>query len=461
LANESDSLAVRTPTRKLKYEHRIVLMALAAALPATVVALVLLWIGDYSPRVFWTLAIVILGIWLGFAFALRERIVIPLQTLSNLLGALREEDFSLRARGASHSDAMGEVLLEANALSETLRAQRLGALEASALLHTVMDEIDVAVFAFDGEHRLRLVNKAGEKLVAQAAEGIMGHGATELGLEECLTGDPQRTVERAFPGRPSEAARWGLRRSTFREGGLPHHLVVLTDLSRPLREEERQAWQRLIRVLGHELNNSLAPIKSMAGTLAGLLSREEPPAEWKQDMRRGLQIISSRAESLSRFMDAYARLARLPLPRLSSVRVADVVRRVVELETRVSVKLEASPAATLQADADQLEQLLINLVRNATDATLETGGGVRVGWTKNSRSLEIWIEDDGPGLPQTTNLFVPFFTTKPEGSGIGLVLSRQIAEAHGGTLNLETRQPGPGCVARLRLPLSPPSRRPN
>jgi nitrogen fixation/metabolism regulation signal transduction histidine kinase len=453
---ETSATRTKTPPKKLSYEHRLVLMTLGAALPAMIVALVLLWTGDYSARVQWTLTVVILGLWLGFALALRERIVMPLQTLSNLLGALREEDFSLRARGADPGDAMGEVLREANALSETLREQRLGAEEASALLRTVMDEIDVAIFAFDGGQRLRLVNKAGEHLLGQPAERIAGQNAGSLGLAECLTGEPQRTLERSFPGKPGQTARWGLRRSTFREGGLPHHLIVLADLSRPLREEERQAWQRLIRVLGHELNNSLAPIKSMAGTLESLLVREPSSPDWKQDMRRGLEIISSRSESLSRFMNAYSQLARLPQPRLGRVQVGELIRRVAELETRLSALLVPGPSSSVVADADQLEQLLINLVRNATDAALETGGGVRVGWVSNAHFLDIWIEDEGPGLPSSANLFVPFFTTKPSGSGIGLVLSRQIAEAHGGTLSLENRQPGPGCVARLRLPVSGP-----
>jgi signal transduction histidine kinase len=252
---------------------------------------------------------------------------------------------------------------------------------------------------------------------------------------------------------PGGAGRWEIRRSTFRERGLPHQLLVLSDLSRALREEERQAWQRLVRVLGHELNNSLAPIKSIAATLENLLVREQRPADWHDDMRRGLAVITARAEALSRFMGAYARLARLPQPRRQPMNVGAWIRRVVGLETRLSVVLVPGPDLTIKADGDQLEQLLINLLRNAADAALETGGGVKVGWTKNATHLEVWIEDEGPGLSNTANLFVPFFTTKPGGTGIGLVLSRQIAEAHGGTLTLENRRTGAGCVARLRLPL--------
>jgi signal transduction histidine kinase len=229
-------------------------------------------------------------------------------------------------------------------------------------------------------------------------------------------------------------------------------MLVISDLSRALREEERQAWQRLVRVIGHELNNSLAPIKSIAGSLESLVSREPPPADWKEDMQRGLSVISSRAAALGRFMDAYARLARLPQPKLKSLPLGPLVNRVAGLETRLPVIVVEGPDIVVRADGDQLEQLLINLVRNAVDASLETGGRVMVRWGRSAGQVEILVEDEGHGLSNTSNLFVPFFTTKPGGSGIGLVLSRQIAEAHGGSLTLENRKTGPGCEARLRLP---------
>jgi nitrogen fixation/metabolism regulation signal transduction histidine kinase len=376
--------------------------------------------------------------------------VFTLRTLANLLSALREGDFSLRARGASLDDAMGEVLIEVNALGDMLRGQRLAALEATSLLRKVMEEIEVAVFAFDGQKRLRLANPAGERLLAQPLERILGCTAAEMGLEDCLGGDAYRTLEVSFPG---GSGRWGLRRSTFREGGLPHELLVLTDLSRPLREEERLAWQRLVRVLSHELNNSLAPIKSIAGSLDNLFVREPLPADWQADVRGGLRVIASRAEALGRFTEAYARLARLPAPRLGSVRVSEWIHRVAQLERRLGVSIEDGPELTILADGDQLDQLLINLLRNAVDAALETGGGVELGWARNGSHLLLWIHDEGPGISNPANLFVPFFTTKPGGSGIGLVLSRQIAEAHGGDLTVENCTAARGCRAQLRLPL--------
>ncbi|HKS29941.1 MAG TPA: ATP-binding protein [Pyrinomonadaceae bacterium] len=435
---------------KLNHERRVLLMALGAGLPGVLISLVLLWLGGYTTKVQLTFTLFIVAIWLGYSFALRERVVRPLQTISNLLAALREGDYSIRARGAHHDDALGDVMLEINALGETLREQRLGALEATALLRKVMSRIDVAVFTFDMDERLRLVNDAGERLMGQPAERLLGRSAMELGLEECLRGEPTRTLQITSD---EGVERWGVSRSSFREQGLPHQLLVLSNLSRALREEERQAWKRLVRVLGHELNNSLAPIKSIAGSLESLWRRDPRPIDLEEDMQRGLAVIAARAESLSRFMEAYSRLAKLPQPSFEPVDVSEWISSVSALETRVEVMVEPGPEVVIQADGAQLDQLLINLLRNAADASLETGGGVLIGWTRNGTHLDVRIEDEGPGLSNTSNLFVPFFTTKPAGTGIGLVLSRQIAEAHGGSLTLENREDGLGCQARLRLPL--------
>jgi two-component system nitrogen regulation sensor histidine kinase NtrY len=295
--------------KSLSHERRILLMAVTAGLPGSLVALIFLWTGEHSPKVEWTLTVLIVGLWCGFALAVRRRVVFPLQTVSNLLAALREGDYSIRGRHPGGDDALGEVMTEVNALGETLREQRLGALEATTLLRTVMAEIDVAIFAFDHLRRLRLVNRAGERLLAQTSERLLGRSAEELGLQDCLDGDSARTLQAAFPG---GIGRWGMRRGAFREHGLPHQLLVLTDLSKALREEERLAWQRLLRVLGHELNNSLAPIRSIAGSLKTLLSRTPRPADWQEDMLHGLDVIAGRSEALSRFMEAYSRLARLP-----------------------------------------------------------------------------------------------------------------------------------------------------
>src|SRR3984893_18760636 len=359
----------------LVHEQRILVLALVAGAPAVLTSMLMLWLGDHTSKVQWTLTVVILAFWLGFCFGLRERVASPLRTLANLLEAMREGDYSIRARGAKSDDALSEVMQQVNMMTSTLRAPRVGAMEPTALLRKVMEEIDVSVFAFDGEQKLRLVNRAGERLLGEPAERVLGRDAIALGLAHYLVGDPQQTVQRNFAG---GAGRWSISRTTFREGGLPHQLLVVTDLTRPLREEELKAWQRLVRVLGHELNNSLAPIKSIAGSLESILTRQPRAEDWEDDMKRGLAVIASRCESLNRFMGAYARLARLPHPTLAPVGVSDLVRRVVGFETRIAPTLLPGPEVTIQAHAEQLEQLLINVIRNAADASLETGGGVQV-----------------------------------------------------------------------------------
>lgn len=440
----------RKSKHRLSHENRILLLTLASGAAGIVLALVLLWSGDHEFSTRWTLTFFVVMVWMGFAFAARSAVIRPLQTLSNMQSALREGDFSFRVRGAEIGDALGELMIEVNTLSEMLREQRLGAMEASALLTTVMTEIDVAVFAFDGERRLRLVNRAGERVMAQNAERLLGKSAGELGLAECLEGESARTLEKNFPG---QAGRWGVRRSVFRQGGKPHYLVVIADLSRALREEERQAWQRLVRVLGHELNNSLAPICSIAGSLEEIMKREVRASDWEDDLRRGLRVIVDRSDALSRFMRDYSRLTRLPKPQLRRTEVSTLVRVAAGLERRTNVEIEPGSEVALEADPDQLQQLLINLIRNAVDASLESAGRVKVGWTRNGSSLHLFVRDEGPGIANPSNLFVPFFTTKPGGSGIGLALSRQIAEAHGGSVSLNNRADGKGCEAVVQLPL--------
>ena len=441
--------------RKMSHDKIVLICALLAGLPAVVLALALLWWKFDEPAAQWTLSLLVVVSWLGFTLAARTQVVRPLQTMANLLLALREGDYSFRARGARHDDPLGEAMAEINTLGSVLQNQRRGAVEATALLRTVMEKIDVAVFAFDQDGVLRLVNRAGEKLLAQPGERLLGRQAVALGLADCLEGEPNRLL--VSPTLPA-IARWGMRRTTFREEGRPHQLIVIADLSQPLREEELKAWQGVVRVLGHELNNSLAPIKSISGTLGTNLRRATRPADWEADLLAGLDIIAARAEGLERFLQAYSRLARLPPPSLAPVDLAALVQRVTAVETRAAVAVRRGPPLALHCDGAQVEQALINLLRNAVDAALEqrsagrTEAGVRLGWRQDGPTVEIWIEDDGPGVAQTANLFVPFFTTKPEGSGIGLVLCRQIAENHGGSLTLSNRRDASGCIATLRLP---------
>ena len=295
--------------RAPRFERRVVLLAVLAGLPGGIIALLLIWFGDLTPRSQWTLTILILAAWAIVATILREQVVRPVQTLSNLLAALHEGDYSIRSRSARADDALGLAMLEVNALGDTLREQRLGAVEATALLRSIIAEIDVAIFTFDEDGRLRLVNIAGQRPLGQSAERLQGRRAEEVGLADALNASPPHTLAATFPG---ASGRFEVRRRDFRQGGRRHRLLVLADVSATLREEERQAWQRLVRVLGHEINNSLAPIHSIADSSLALIKSNDRPKEWEQSLSQGLEIIARRSEALSRFMRSYATLARLP-----------------------------------------------------------------------------------------------------------------------------------------------------
>ena len=449
---------LRGSGRRLSFERRLRLWLYLLGLPMLVFCLLLL--RRYSVDLL-EQCVILLGLALGWLFAISvvmEQIIRPLQTLANVVAALREDDYSFRARGGQRNDAIGDLALEVNRLASMLQAQRAGALEAMALVERVMRSMESPVLAFDPEGKLRLLNSAGEREFSLRAQTALGHSAADLKLQELLEVGDDGVISL---GNEQQPVRWVIKQSTFRLRGIPHTLLVLSDVSAALREEERIAWKRLIRVLGHEINNSLTPIKSIAGSLRGRLTTwNDGPGE-KGDFERGLEVIENRSESLNRFLQAYRQLMGLPAPKLSAISLASLVQRVAQLERRVAVTVTASADVVLQVDADHIEQALINLVRNAADAALSPdaiGAGsaqVEINWQASTHEVVISILDNGPGLTNPENLFVPFYTTKPGGTGIGLVLAQQIAQAHRGSVNLSNRTDGfTGCKADLRLPLA-------
>lgn len=429
------------------FERRVLSGGWLVALPALTALAIVLLTGRPEVELCWLLVVAVLVLTAMLARWQHRRVVYPLYTLVGLLEALREGDYSLR--GVS-GGVLGEAIYDINALADRLQRERLQSEDSARLLGKTLASLDSAVFVFDSDVRLRLLNPAAQRLLTGERHALMGRRADELGLDALLAAPSAQVVRHVFPGR---SGRFEIRHAPLRNEGRNGQLLVVNDVGRALREEERQAWQRLLRVLGHEVNNSLASIHSLAGTLASLVAREPLPDDWREDARGGLQVIGNRAESLARFLAGYSKLAALPPPQKRSVDLAERIMAVARLEQRLAVRVEDGPPLSLQADPDQLEQALINLLRNAVEASLDGKGEVVMRWRSEGERVLIEILDDGPGLPGSDNLFVPFFTTKPGGSGIGLALVRQIAEAHEGGVSLGAREGAPGAVAQLWLPL--------
>lgn len=437
--------------RKRSAVGRVWLFSLLLSLPALITIAVFLMQRMLGLSTALSLAACVLIYLALTASALVDGLIRPLQTLSNVVSSLREGDYSFRARGAGVQDAMGELATEVNALADLMQKQRVRSLEATALLARILEVMHAPLFAFDREDLLQLVNNAGLRLLGLTYTRCFGRSARELGLDDLL-GMPDQTIY-TFPAAPS--TRWLLRKAVFRQDGIPHTLLLLADVSQPLKEEEQIAWKRLIRVLGHELSNSLAPIKSIAGSLLERVDAVSADETTLRDFRRGLGVVESRAESLHRFVQSYRMLAQLPPPKLRPVQIGPLLERVVLLEQRIAVQLDAGPPATLAADPDQLEQMFINLLTNAVDASLANGAKpVRANWRIYDSSVMVTIEDRGMGIANTDNLFVPFYTTKPAGSGVGLALAQQVARAHGGEVSLVNREDGEGARATVALPLA-------
>jgi two-component system nitrogen regulation sensor histidine kinase NtrY len=456
---------------------------LAAALP-----LALAWSAPALTRAggWYALCGLVTAAALGSVWRLAHRVRDPLNTAANLVTALREQNYSLRARSNGAGDPADLLLQEINALAAELRHDRLDESEASELLEKVMSEIDTAVLACDAVGKIVLENTAARALFRgegrardPEADTLLGQTLQALGLALDLSGESERRLDADLPG---GLGPFEIRVQPFRYRGREHALIVLTSLGRLLRDEERRAHRRMIAVLSHEINNSLAPIQSLAGRLqslaGGLRSQTPSPraperstgagesftpeADPISDLQTGLAVIARRSSHLWQVMRDYSRLARTPEPSFKPIRVREWIERNARLWTGVAVGSGGPDDTLLFADEALLDQLLLNLIKNALEALAaappsarEAHDAVLLRWHASERRLSVSVADRGRGLPEDIDPFLPFVTSKPDGSGIGLALCREIADAHGGRLELENRADGPGCIAHLTLPLDP------
>ncbi len=378
-APKSQRPAIRFKIPRLRFEVRLIWLLLLLALPTVMLGGAALYMWHVSAGVRLCAFAILIFLVAYLASVVFRHIVRPLQTLSNVVAAMRENEYSFRAREVGEDDALGYLAAQINELAGDLRARRHRESETFALLERVVETMDSPVFAFDAASDLQLTNPAALKLLQLPASLMLHRSATSLGLMEILRCPDNGIVTLTTQGREG---RWMVRRSKFYQNGIPHTLLLLSDVSGVLREQERHAWQRLIRVLAHEVNNSLTPIKSIAGSLRTRMqwvqtSRTMDPVWIAEranqavnpvDMEHGLGIIEERAESLNRFLQAYSQIAKLPAPVKSISRAVPLLERVCHLETRLKITLNVSEETDIYADSAQLEQALINVIRNAADA---------------------------------------------------------------------------------------------
>jgi PAS domain S-box-containing protein len=387
-------------------------------------------------------------------YSVYQKLSYQFRSISNLLEALIQGDYTLRARTDQNNSALDELVGAINGLAKRLSKQRWESVESQLLLRTIIEHIDVAIIALNQDNQIRFLNPAAENLLQLKNSLTNRELLQQLAFVQELTSGCHQVVELSLG---YQQGRFNVYVEEFREDGKQHKLLFITDIRTLLRSEERKAWQDLVRVISHEINNSLSPIASISQTLQRLLERDAQYADVIGNLREGLGIISERAKGLSQFVDSYKQLAKLPEPQTQPLSIRLLVEKIVALFNHQPITIEAERDFILQLDPVQFEQVLINLIKNAVESTAlanpnNPGSTITIRWAVSRQFFKLDICDQGSGISNPDNLFVPFYSTKKQGSGIGLVLCRQIIEAHNGRLTLSNQNAG-GCCASIELPL--------
>lgn len=437
--------------KRRPFEAHLIRLVLLASLP---LLLLLLWMMVLANISIWL--ILLTGLFgslmiLYASYSIYQKISYQFRSISNLLEALIQGDYALRARSDQSGGALDELVSAMNDLAQGMSQQRWESVESQLLLRTIIEHIDVAIIALTQNNQIRFSNPAADHLLQLHNTSSNQQLLQQLAFVQELTSGCHQLVELSLG---YQQGRFNVYIEEFRDAGKQHKLLFITDMRSLLRTEERKAWQDLIRVISHEINNSLSPIASISQTLKRLIERDARGETLAEDLREGLHIISERAIGLSQFVESYKQLAKLPEPQIQPLAIRPLVEKIVALFHHTAIEIETETNFTLQLDPIQFEQVLINLIKNAVEATALTNPSsiIKIRWAVSHQFFKLDICDQGTGISNPNNLFVPFYSTKKQGSGIGLVLSRQIIEAHNGRLTLSNQDSG-GCCASIELPV--------
>lgn len=440
-------------THKPPFETQLTHLSLLGSLPLFIL---LLWVMIYANISIYLVLLtgLLAGILLLYCNSkIHQKSAYQFRSLSNLLDAMVQGDYSLRARTSDGDEALNELVDSINSLAIRLNKQRIESVESQLLLKTVINHIDVAIIALNDNNEMVLTNPASKALLMQLkslSESSVDQFIEQLVLSEAITSGKSKIMPISFY---DQQRKYHVHLEEYREQGKQQKLLFITDVSNMLRSEERKAWQALVRVISHEINNSLAPITSISQSLHRLISKQDDLNTHKQHLIEGVSVIAQRSRNLRDFVNSFKRIASLPEPKKQSTSIVELVSKVAALYKQENIDIETSTDVNLLIDTVQFEQVLINLIKNAVEAINNKGGDgkVVINWQQRDRLFKLAIIDDGTGVSNPENLFIPFYTTKPKGSGIGLVLCRQIIDAHGGNLMLTNRENKEGCIASIEL----------
>lgn len=438
--------------KKYSFEAQLTLLLLCSSAPLlSILVLVMVFAGV---SIWLILLTALIGgaavVYVGYR--IYQMSVHQFRHLSSLLDAIIQGDYSLRARRGKSGGALDELVVSINGLASRLSRQRSESAESQWLLRTVIEHIDVAIVALSEENKISFINPAARKLLLLEETDPDSKLLDQLAFVQTFSSGCHQVIELSLG---HQQGRFNVHVEEFRKSGIQHKLLFITDVRTLLRSEERKAWQSLVRVISHEINNSLSPIASISQTLSRMISRRNIEAEIGEDLIEGLTIIGERAQGLSHFVESYKQLAKLPEPKKRIISILKLFDKICVLFKNQPIVIETEEDVDLLIDPVQFEQVLINLFKNAVEAMsqMNPGGVISVRWQVVDRIFRLVVCDQGGGIGNPENLFVPFYSTKKHGSGIGLVLCRQIIEAHDGRLSIVNRSDSPGCCATVEIPI--------